>query len=282
MTMFAACMSLILAAFGLAATGSAGQEASPSADASAAPPSKLETLAESCSAHKFETIVRNVTPDGRIRGSRVKICGEQGQTDAEWLVTLKDSMRKTESNRELTLTVRTQIVAALTAEIGRLEKVATASTAVAPLATIEVSHDPVSVPEAPPEYASVPPLPAPLPRVAASRGSASAPPLVRPRLSIRCALPHESFAECGRLERETQLSIRADEDLADGVSLRFLRGGDARADLDLGALKAGGGLRERLPARVCAGVLRGKVQVQVLSKGRVADTLGPFALYCGS
>ena len=121
MTMFTARMSLILAAFGLAATTAFGQEAAPAADASPARSSELETLAESCSAHKFETVVKNVTADGRTRGSRVKICGEPGQTQADWLVTLKDSMRKTESNRELTLTVRTQIVAALTAEIGRLE-----------------------------------------------------------------------------------------------------------------------------------------------------------------
>jgi hypothetical protein len=33
---------------------------------------------------------------------------------------------------------------------------------------------------------------------------------------------------------------------------------------------------------VCSGVLRGKVEVQVLSKNQVAETLGPYALYCGS
>jgi hypothetical protein len=281
MTMFTARMSLILAVFGLAATGASGQETAP-ADGAESPPSALETLAESCSAHKFETVVKNVTEDGRTHGSRVKICGEPGQTDADWLVTLKDSLAKTKSNEALTPAVRTQIMAALKAEIGRLDQSASAAATAAPRVTIEISHDPVSVPEARPEYASVPQLPAPLPRASISRASAASSPLVRPRLSIRCALPHESFTECRRLERETQLSIRADEDLADGISLRFLRGGDARADLDLGVLEAGATLRERLPSRVCAGVLRGKVQVQVLSKGRVADTLGPFALYCGS
>ena len=282
MTMFTARMSLILAAFGLAATGASGQVETPPADSSP-PPSKLETLAETCSAHKFETLVMNVAADGRTRGSRVKICGEPGQTDADWLVTLKDSLAKTGSNQELAPAVRTQIIAALEGEIVRLEEsAASVAASAAPLATIEISHDPVSVPEAPPEYASVPQLPAPLPRVGTARASAASPPLVRPRLSIRCALPHESFGECRRLERETQLSIRADETLADGISLRFLRGGDARADLDLGALEAGASRRERLPSRVCAGVLRGKVQVQVLNKGRVADTLGPLPLYCGS
>ena len=282
MTMFTARMSLILAAFGLAATGASGQEAAPAAESSPAPPSKLETLAESCSAHKFEAVVKTVTADGNTRGSRVKICGEPGQTEADWLVTLKDSMAKTESNQELTPAVRTQIIAALKAEIGRLEQNASAATTAAPQATIAISHDPVSVPEAPPEYASVPQLPAPLPRASTARASVASAPLVRPRLSIRCALPHESFTACARLERLTQLMILADEDIAGGTSLRFLRGGNARAEFDLGPLKKGDLLREKLPAKVCAGVLRGKVQFQILSKSQVAETLGPFNLYCGS
>jgi hypothetical protein len=145
-----------------------------------------------------------------------------------------------------------------------------------------LSHDPVSIPEAAPQYSSVPQLPAPLPRRTGSGATAAIAPLVKPRLSISCALPHESFADCGRLERETQVLITAAEDLPAGTSVRFLRGGDARAELDLGSLKKGATMRERLPGRVCSGVLRGKVQVQILNKGQVADTLGPYALYCGS
>lgn len=76
--------------------------------------------------------------------------------------------------------------------------------------------------------------------------------------------------------------IRADEDVAAGTSVRFLRGGDARAELDLGPLKKGVSMREKLPGRVCSGVLRGKVQLQILSKGQVVETRGPYALYCGS
>lgn len=278
MSLSIARMSLILAAFGLAVAGAAGQgEGTARAEA----PTALETLAESCSAHKFETMVMTVTLEGQTRGSRVKICGKEGQTDAGWLVTLKDSVRKTETNEELAPAVREQIVAALKVEIARLEA-STAITAIAPTATIAVSHEPVTVPEAAPQYSSVPPLPTPLPRRAAPGASPASAPLVRPRLRVSCALPHEDFAACAKLERETQLTIRAEEDLAAGTSVRFLRGGDARAELDLGMLKKGGSLRERLPARVCSGVLRGKVQVQILSKGRVADTLGPYPLYCGS
>ena len=277
-------VALILALFGLAATSALAQDAAPGTmDALAEPPAELKALADSCAAHKFETIV---TIAGRRRGSRVRICGKEGQTDADWLVTLRDSVGKTQANEDLAQPVRDQIVAALKAEIARLEGGASASvsaaTAVGPAATIATSRDAVSVPEAPPQYSTVPPLPAPMPRATASRAGAPGAPLVRPRVTIRCALPREPFAACARLERVTQLMIRADEDLAAGTSLRFLRGGDARAELDLGTLKKGESLREKLPARVCSGVLRGKVQVQILSKSQVAETLGPYPLHCGS
>jgi hypothetical protein len=267
-------MPLILAAFSLAATGAAAQEAG----TAAGPPAELKALAESCAAHKFETAVM---VEGRRRPINLKICGKEGQSDADWLVTLRDSVTKAEANVGLDQPVRDRIVAALKGEIARLESLAAPAASAA--ATIAVSRNAVSVPEAAPQYSSVPPLPAPKPRMAASSVSAAAAaPLVRPRLSLRCALPREDFAACARLERETQLVIRADEDLAAGTSLRFLRGGEERAELNVGTLKKGGSLREKLPGRICSGVLRGKVEVQILSKGRVAETLGPYALYCGS
>ena len=188
------------------------------------------------------------------------------------------------------------VVAALKAEIDRVELMATpASTtplatiaipsepvSTTSLATIATPSEPVSTPEAAPQYSSVPQLPAPLPRASVKAAGATKPPVERPRLTIRCALPREPFGECARLERETQLLIRADEDVAGGASLRFLRGGDQRAELDLGPLHKGDSVRERLPARVCSGVLRGKVQVQILNKSQVAETRGPYSLYCGT
>lgn len=262
---------LILAAFGAVATIAPAQEV-------AEPAPELKALAESCAAHKFET---TVVVDESGRGKRVKICGKEGQSDAEWLVTLKDSASKVEADQAMAQPVKDQIIAALEMEIDKLERAA-ASPAVVPMATIELPVRPVMVPEAAPQYSNVPPLPAPKPRVAGAQASTAAEPLVRPRITVRCAMPHESFTGCTRLERETRVLIRADEDLAAGTSLRFLRGGDARAELDLGSLKKGDSFSQRLPSRVCAGVLRGKVQVQILSKSRVAETMGPYALYCGS
>ena len=273
-------IALILAGFGLAASSAAAQQASE-------PGTELKALA-ACDARKFETLV---IVDGS-RGKTVKVCGKPGQTDAEWLVTLRDSANKVKADKAMAQTVKDQILAALEAEIGRLEEAAAATAPAASVATIAINERPVSTPEAPPQYSSVPQLPVPKPRLSASQAKASeakasqanaqsAPP-IRPRLTLRCAMPRESYVACARFERETQLIIRADEDIAVGTSLRFLRGGDNRAELDLSKLRKGDLLREKLPGRVCSGVLRGKVLVQVLSKGQVAETLGPYALHCGS
>lgn len=270
---------LILAGFGLWAPNAAAQETGSEA-APEEPPAQLRALAADCSARKFETLI---VVDGSGRAKKVKICGEEGQSDSDWLVTLRDSRSKAAVDETLAEAVRDQIVAALSAEIERLELSAAApKSEPVTVATIDLPPQPMVVPEASPQYSSVPPLPALKPRVAGAAPAAASAPLPRPRLTLRCALPRETFAECRRLERESQLQVRADEDLAGGISLRFLRGGEVRAELDLGALGKGQSLRERLPGRVCSGVLRGNVEVQVVTKGQVADRLGPYKLYCGS
>lgn len=256
----------------------------------AAPDPELKALADSCMGRKFETLV---AVEGRSRGSRVRICGEPGLSDADWLNTLRSSIRQTEANGSLSQPVKDQIIGALKAEIARLQTPAVPAASTAQMPAIAFSPDAIAPREPAPQYSTVPPMPAPKRTVASTStasqltpGSASqsqpAAPLVRPRLTIRCAVPRESFEACARLERESRLLIRADEDLAAGTSLRFLRGGDKRAELDLGVLKKGQSLREKLPGRVCSGVMRGKVEVQILNKNRVAETLGPYSLYCGS
>ena len=272
-------VALILASIGLAATSAPAQEtAVPLQDAAVEPAPELKSLAETCAAHKFETMV---TRGDLKRATKVKICGKPGQTDADWLNTLKDSIRQAEANNALSQPVKDQIVAALKSEISRLESPA----ARPPAATITGLSPEVAAPREPaPQYSILPPLPNPKPRVAASsRGTAPLPPK-KPRLTVRCSSPGEGGGSvpCASLKRETMLTIRADEDLGPGVGLRFLRGGDQRADLDLGALRSGQSLRSRLPGRVCSGVLRGKVKFQIVSAGQVVETLGPYGLYCGS
>lgn len=297
MTPIALRIPLILAAFGLSAATSAQEAiADPLASPDLAAPEpepELKALADSCSARKFETIV---AIPGRERGSRVRICGQPGQSDSDWLNTLRSSVKQTEANAALEPAVKEQIIAALSAEISKVEGTVAASAAAAsavsaatdvPASAITLSEGTIAPAERAPEYSTLPPLPAPKRMaargMAAAAGSAPADvaPLIPPKLTLRCASPRESFAECARLERESRLLIRAGEDLQ-GTSLRFLRGRDTRAELDLGSLKKGDTLHEKLPGRVCSGVMRGKVEVQVLKKNRVADTYGPYHLHCGS
>ena len=49
-------------------------------------------------ARKFETTVEAVV-DGKKRGSKVRLCGKEGQTDADWASTLKDAAKKVEAKR---------------------------------------------------------------------------------------------------------------------------------------------------------------------------------------
>ena len=248
---------------------------------------QLKSLADSCSGHKFETTV--VTGPGR--GSKVKICGEPGESEAQWVETLKDSIRKAEANPDLAPRVKDQIVAALKIEIAGVE--AGGASASAPPAAPEMANglpaESIAPAERAPEYSTLPTIPAPKRAVPVKLANgtiipatAPAEPLARPNLTLRCAVPHESFGACSRLERESQLMVSAAEDMPAGTSLRFVRGDDDRAELDVSQLKKGDSLRQRLPGPVCAGVLRGKVRVQVLAKGQVAETLGPWNLYCGS
>ena len=64
-----------------------------------------------CDAHKFETVVGE---------SKVKLCGVEGQNDAQWLDTLRDAIKKLEANKDMPAPQREQIVAAIKIEIARL------------------------------------------------------------------------------------------------------------------------------------------------------------------
>jgi hypothetical protein len=286
-------MPLILAAFVLFPAAAPAEETPATETTAAEPNSALKAFVEACPGHKFETTVKI---EGRERGSVVRICGEPGQTDADWLNTLNSSIKGAETNDALSQPVKEQIVAALRAEIVRLEGLAAAGQATDISAALTDSAATIAPREAAPEYSTLPPLP-PAPKRAtpvkvadgAMRPLADgadrptpppAAPPVKPNLAITCAVPPDNFGACARIERESQLLVQANDDLPAGTSIRFVRGGDTRGELAIGGLKKGESLREKLPAKLCAGVMRSKIQVQVLAKGQVAETLGPWYLSC--
>lgn len=271
-----------------------------------APPKDSGALLQSCANHKFETTVAT-TVDGKLRGQKVKICGVAGQTDADWKRTLEDAVKKVHANGEMAASVKEQIVTALKLEIGRLD---TASAAPAtgssstPFVTglANISTEPVT--KAPPapvrpatparprplerDYGNLKPLPAPLPPAAASGVAPTRlPALARPRFKLLCSSPYDPRAteECDDVYPSTVFTIRADETLAGGTSLRFLRKGDSRGEVTLAALQKGQVMRAPLPRGVCAGVTRGSVEIQVMRKAptgarQVVDALGPYDLRC--
>ncbi|MFL6861011.1 MAG: hypothetical protein ACJ8EV_09365 [Sphingomicrobium sp.] len=267
----------------------AAQTADPAAKAT-------ETLAASCIAHKFETTVHVKGPDGKPRGSKVKLCGKPGQSDSEWLGTLKDAVDKVTADPKMSAGVKNQIVTALNAEMARLSAASQpaavqSATAIVAAPSIVASRAPALAarPETvrAPEYSTYSPLPAPKPAATAAMTAAPvAPPLPAPRLTLQCMATNAVGAEgpCDQLEREMLLTVRADENIPGGTSLRFLRRGDPRADVALLTLRRGQSQRFSLPSRVCQGVTGSRVEIQVVRTARsgpqVVDTRGPFELRC--
>ena len=222
-------------------------------------------LVTDCDARKFETVVER-EENGEKRSSKVKLCGKKGQTDAEWIATLKDAAAKIEANPKMPQAAKDQLTAALKAEIAKVESGAAASPATAV----------VVEPPAPAPAASPPPA------VAAAKAPTTAKVLKPPRLTIRCLAPGEKGggSSCSTLDRATLLSVQADGDLSGGTSLRFLRRGDAKAQLALAPMRQGEVFRSKLPPELCAGVASSKVEIQVMGSGQVVNTLGPYSLRC--
>ena len=235
-----------------------------------ASPQHTQALLENCDAHKFETVIEIPAPDGGIKHSRVKMCGREGQTDADWVRTLKDAVVKTDTNPTMPAAVRQQIVTAVNAEIARLEgKAASATTALLP--------PPRTAAKAPTrdEYAALPPMPdkPPAPVSVLPGGSAAVPFLPKPRLSFICFTPGEvGEGPCTDFSRDTSLTVRADEDLPAGTSLRFVRSGEVKADVELAQLKRGRSMRVPLPTEVCSHAAGGRLEIRIV---RAAPAAGP-------
>jgi hypothetical protein len=266
---------------------------------SASPPDADPVLAANCSARMVEIPV-TMTVRGLPKQTKVKICGKVGQSDADWAITLKDALSKVEANSRMAPEVKEQLVMGLRLEIGKLPAASPATAAQA--APSSPSQTIVPIASAPPlvarppidsgraEYSTYAPLPAPKPAPAPTSLAAAVamapPPLPAPKLSFHCQSTTNVMAEgpCDLLERETLVTVKADEDVPAGTSLAFLRRGDKRAEVDLAPLHRGQSQRFSLPPRVCQGVTGSRVEIQVVRAAgkstQVVDTHGPFELRC--
>lgn len=287
---------------GLAFAASAAPEKNqkPSAGEQSA---RAEQLMQSCDAHKFETYVKTVV-DGQPQQSKVKLCGKEGQSDAQWIGTLKDAVAKLTANQDMPADERSQIIGALNSEIARLE-IHGASTLTAPTASKTTLLDgisplpplpqpgrseasPLPTRETPPafprrDYAELPPLPTAPPaptHVLAGGVSASMPLLPRPRMSLSCYTPGGSDGPCTGFTRYTMITVQAGEDLPSDTSLRFVRDGDPRADVQLAQVKKGRSMRFGVPVDVCRHAVGGKLELRIVRAGQEVGTDGPYDLEC--
>ncbi|HKP33557.1 MAG TPA: hypothetical protein VJT70_02095 [Sphingomicrobium sp.] len=266
----------------LATAGASAAPPAPDASGSAAPP------AQNCDAHRFETTIHLTGSDGQPRQSKVKMCGTEGQSEAEWIHTLQDAVKKTALSAQMPPAAKEQIIAAVNAEIERLTRPALALPGGTDIAKLpkpnaaRTAETPLSR-----DYGSLPPLPtastvAP-PNLLGPGGAFGAP---APRLTLRCALAGDEDrpSACDSIDKDTVLVVRADEAFPRGVAMRFVRHGNQRAELDLPALKAGQTASLRLPPAVCTGVVRSKVEIQALGgsapSGTPAGTIGEYDLRC--
>ena len=259
------------------------------AKAAAPPPTEAETLIANCNAHKFETTV-DVISDGVPRKSKVKLCGKVGQSDSDWVATLKDAVAKTAANERMAASVKDRITRALNAEIARIEGRPTllGNVVAGPLPSIASKRESIPSPHTPPpEYTKLPALPPPLPAVSVDPNAPVPVLLAAPRLTFSCFNSGDiAEGECAVLARDTLLRVRAGENLPAGTSLRFVRRGDMRAEVAL-ALRKGQSVRMNLPMDVCRGVVGSVVELEVVrqppgaaSVGQVVDTIGPYELRC--
>jgi len=294
-------VAILGAGLAVAAAAAAPQTKSPAPGN--APDAQTKQLLQNCDAHKFETVVHQVV-DGQPQQSKVKLCGKEGQTDAEWIGTLKDAITKLNANKQMPAPLRDQIVTALNAEIARLQHPAPllpsspaaktsmldGLTPLPPLVqpkqsgTVALPLPRRTAPSAPAdEYAALPPLPASPPpptHVLGLAAGASLEPLPRPRMSFVCFEPGQAEGPCTGFTRDTLLTVRAGEDLPASTSLRFVRDGDPKADVDLAQLKRGKSVQLTVPVDVCRHAVGGKLELRIVRAGQEVGSEGPYNLNC--
>ena len=264
--------------------------------------SQAAQILRNCDAHKFETVVHDVV-DGHPQASNVKLCGKEGQSDADWIGTLKDAIAKLNANKDMPAPVRDQIVTALRTEILRIESAAplfpspaggTSAFSTLPQGPALPQPKPNESASLPPprqlapvshsdDYAVLPQMPtAPPPPVQVLSGAAgvSLPLLPKPRMTLSCYTPGQADGPCTGFTRDTQVTVRAGEDLPAGTSLRFVRDGDPKADVDLAQLKKGRSVHFDMPVDVCRHAVGGKLELRIVRSGQEVGSEGPYNLNC--
>ena len=233
-------------------------------------PNAAQIVAD-CSARKFESSVE-IDKGGQKRLTRFKLCAAKDSDDAAWVKVLQDAKAKIAAHPDISAESKASIASQLDVEIAKYGKASPV-----PRAAVTVQQTPTiwATPQ------TVPP-PAPVAKLTPLPAPAATPAAARPRITISCLEPGEKGAgsTCTSLGRATRLQVRADADLGQGATLRFLRRGDVRGEIALAQMHQGDLYRSKLPPELCAGVASSKVEIQILGGKQVVDTLGPYNLRC--
>ena len=207
------------------------------------------------------------------RPTKVTLCSKEGATDEELVTMLDDAANKLEQAGGIADDRRTAIVHQIRAKIAEIKGSAAAAAAAPQAAT-------AAPPTAPPPVAR----PAVTPVVARPVAPPPARPVLaaKPRLAFECYTPGElgSGGPCTILARDTRLTVKARDALGGGTSLRFVRNGQARAQVALDEMRRGRSVTLTLPKAVCAGVVEAETKIEVVSSGQVVDSIGPYLLRC--
>lgn len=248
---------------------------------------EIEAIMDSCGKYKFETIAETIE-NGKPRRQRIRLCGFEAKTDADWSSTLNDAIEKVKASDTFSAEAKDQIVAAIGAEITKLGLGGMPEDSASPAASVPgpvapgsdaaiAGSAPVQIPSPTAQPLAVPP-----PAVARPVAAVSA----KPNLSIACATRGSIGESCDVLEGKSIVTVRANEDLLNPAGLRFLRRGSARAEIAVPRMEKGESRRFTLPSRLCAGVNSTSVEIQILDRSaggggaEVVETLGPFSLRC--
>jgi hypothetical protein len=253
------------------------------------PQAQAEAFIARCGPRKFETEVISDN-QGKVRKAKILLCAKPGESDEQWIATLEKAATQIEGSPALSAAAKSKVteeiqaaIALVRGETGAHTQAGVTSGSPSSPAITLPSPRPLAEPQ--PIVATVRPLPPP---PAPGRIAAMRAPVSKPPLSVSCSQAGDPAGpgECIELTSDTVLVIRADGDVTSKVSLRFDRDGDPRGGIALGLMRRGQVVRVRLPARVCAGVVRGRVKLQMTvtdphgNTEQVADTQGPLLLRC--
>jgi len=264
---------------------------------------EAEAALRNCDQRRFQSVAEALV-DGQKKRATIQLCAKPSDTNAQWAATLEKSAAQIAASPQITAEskarLREEFAAAVTnARAGRLpDPVATASGSTGLSGVIASPGLQPRVnrpPSTPPVRAAdrlesnVPPLPAPLPpKPAGSRPGLLAELLAQPQITVRCLASGEGGrgSECDEIRNNTTLLVRAEESFPSSAALRFVRSGDARAEVDLGAMRKGEVRRIRVPNGVCRGVVRSELELNTVvmdpktRSEQMGRAIGPVTLRC--